>query len=77
MGAAFLAIAIAAGAAVIGRLAGPADAVPVAFFGLWAAVLIWILDRVPAEETGEAGEAEGAGKPVPAPAPEPEVRLPI
>lgn len=83
MGAAFLAIAIAAGVAVIGRLAGPADAVPVAFFGMWAALLIWILDRVPAGDTGDtgftedAGDTEDAGELHPEPAPEPDVRLTI
>ena len=60
MAPAFLAIAMVAGAALVGGLAGPVDAVPVAFFGLWGALMIWILDRVPARaaEDADADDAD-------------------
>jgi hypothetical protein len=86
MGAAFLVIAIAAGAAVVGRLAGPVDAVPVAFFGLWGTLLVWILNRLPAGDAADADDddADYVGRgadPIPktlAPAPErkPDVQIP-
>lgn len=68
MRAVILAIVIVTGAAVIGRIAGALDAVPFAFFGLWAAALLSVLDRVPAEH-GDDPEA--------APAPEPEIKVRI
>ncbi|HEU5155754.1 MAG TPA: hypothetical protein VFU43_02075 [Streptosporangiaceae bacterium] len=58
MDAAFLAMAVAAGAAVAGRLAGPHDAVPIAFFGFWAAALVWTLGRFPAAGGGNAEDLE-------------------
>jgi hypothetical protein len=81
MAAVFLAIVILAGAAVVGRLGGPVDAVPVAFFGLWAALLVWVLGRVAAGEAKDADDVGDVGDPVPVPAPalerEPETPLPI
>jgi hypothetical protein len=58
MGAIFLAIAVMAGAALTWRLAGPAAAVPVAFFGLWGALVLWTLERAPADEPPPVQERE-------------------
>ena len=68
MRSALLAIGIVVGAAVIERFAGPLDVVPFAFFGLWAASLLSVIDRVPAEHGGDP-EAE--------PMPEPEIKVRI
>jgi hypothetical protein len=58
MGALFLAIAVAAGAALCWWLAGPVAAVPLAFFGLWGTLVLWAVGRVPAGDLAPAQERE-------------------
>jgi hypothetical protein len=67
--AALLVIVIVVGAALIGLLADPIDAVPFAFFGLWAALQLSVADRLSADD---ADSAISPGEPAPALEPEPE-----